>query len=112
MTRAPWLALKSEVIAQQERLDTNPISPYVLTCRMSCPDKVAECFMQFIGHPDVGEFAGPMQPCQRDSITPIVFDAISGLAGRQRRRTNLTSESHASQLTLHVVAARSGLIDE
>ena len=61
VTVAPGLALESQVIAQQERLDPNPRPPHIYASSMPCSNEIADRLVQGVGDPNAGQLSSSQE---------------------------------------------------
>ena len=112
MTMAPGLAFEPEIAAEHKRLDTNAGAPNVGRGRVASANQIAQSLMQGIGHPDVCELTGTMEPGQGNGVPSVILDSLAWFARGKRGRADAASEPESRQLALYVVTARSSFVDE
>jgi hypothetical protein len=61
MPMAPGLAVKTEIVTQQKGLDADAGAPNIDACGVAGTHQVADCLVQCVRDPDIGEFAGTEQ---------------------------------------------------
>jgi hypothetical protein len=75
----------NSAMAQQEGQQLLAFAPQIVRCRLARPDEIAHRLVDRIRHPHSGQFAGAMQPRQRDCIAPVGLDPLSRTLRDQRR---------------------------
>ena len=81
-------------------------------CGLTGPHQLAYCFMPRVGDPDLGEFAGAMEPGQGEGIPAIGLDALARPLRDQRRSDDGAVVPEGRDLPLQPIAGRPGLVAE
>jgi hypothetical protein len=74
--------------------------------------KVADRFIVHRGNIDREEIPGAHQPGQWHGVTPVSFDAVTGLLGHQRGRHDPAVVAFVGEIPVEPVATGTGFIDK
>ena len=110
MQSRPRRSVVMVAIAQQEAGELLSSLPQAPHRRYSRTNQIADRLVCLVGHPDLGQFAGAVQPGEVVRIPPVSLDPIPGLSRHQRRSHHRALVPHRTELSLHPVAARTCLV--
>jgi hypothetical protein len=81
-------AVVDPAMAQEKGEQLLTFAAQVIRASVPSPDQIANRFVNHVRNPDAGQFAGAMQPCQRDRIPPVGLDPLARPLRDQSRRNH------------------------
>ena len=96
-------------MAQQEGQQLLAFAAQIVGRRLAGADQIANRLMHLVRHPDAGQFAGSMQPRQRDRVPPVRLDPLTRPLRDQSRRNHHAVVAKRLDLPVQPISRRPGL---
>ena len=82
------------------------LAAQVVHRRLPCTDQIAYRLVHRVRHPNPGQLARPVQPCQRDGVAPVCLDPLTGPFRDQGRSDHQTVVTEFLDLPTQPVTCR------